>query len=394
MFAVIRTKSHFTTYVRRLFRNTHSSLHVNRLYDITLYVKYFNMYDKESEIEGKAIDDEQFLNYFIEQGFHKSATKQQIEDFIILQCNIRQLDFIIERNLDENIIYEDAKKEITYFEYKTDLKEKIPLAHNIYLSTMKSIVNQIETQRDYYHEKYFSKIKKQRLINDTFQYTIQKLKNFKLDATEFNLGKGSKERKEEVLQQTIDNNIEMLILFKDIFKDIFTDKNLSQISKVYRNDTYLHFILFEFKITRYITLSIKNNRSYKTKILYDLHLSLYEAYSNNIIVKYLHKIADKRTLKKYFSQDITEKKTQKHKQYLLILIDIPKNFIHLPLVLLGLDIGLDTNSVVKLIEVIAKNKNKNIKNKYLELMKKIDYYQLIEEHFVNFQIENHIDVYQ
>jgi len=179
-----------------------------------------------------------------------------------------------------------------------------------------------------------------------------------------------------------------------IFKDIFTDKNLSQISKVYRNDTYLHFILFEFKITRYITLSIKNNRSYKTKILYDLHLSLYEAYSNNIIVKYLHKIADKRTLKKYFSQDITEKKTQKHKQYLLILIDIPKNFIHLPLVLLGLDIGLDTNSVVKLIEVIAKNKNKNIKNKYLELMKKIDYYQLIEEHFVNFQIENHIDVYQ
>lgn len=413
-----RVKNHFSSYVRRLYRNTHSSLHVNRLYNTTLYLKYFDMYEIESELAGAGVDDEVFLNFFLKENYHSTATEQELQDFILLQINIRQLDFIMERDLDKDTILSDAKKELAYFEYKTDLKEELPIAHDIYLTTMTMLIKQCEKQVDYKNEKIFSKEGKQRAIDNTFLYTIQMIQNFTLDDKELKLGKGSKEEKVRILQEIIEQNIKMLQEFAFVFKNSIisqgvkkykyskqdrekdemkdkytTDYNTRDYSTINRHDSYMHFILFEFNIQKYISLSIENHQSNKTKILYDLHLALYEAYSNNIIIKYLHQIADKRTIKKHFANTASDEGIQLHHKYILNLIDIQKNFKHLPLVLLGLDLGLDTESVTGLVEAIDRYKNKNIKKNYLELMQKLEEYQTIEERFVHFKMKNFKDIY-
>ena len=389
-----RVKNHFSSYVRRLWRNTHSSLHVNRLYDTALYLKYFTMYEEVSNYNGAGFDDEEFLNFFIREALHKKASEKELEDFITLQINIRQLDFIMERNLDKDTVLKDAKKELAYFEFKINLKKELPIAHEIYVTTMTTLIQKCEKLTEYHNEKIFSKVKKQQLLDNTFFYTIQKLQEFKLDKTELNLGTTTTEEKEKLLQKIINDNIQMLNQFADVLAGTFTEEYDKRLAVMNRHGTYLNFLLFEFSIQKYITLSIEDNRQYNTPILYDFHLSLYEAYSNNIIVMYLHKIADKRTLKKYFEDNNSIDRIKHHKQFILSLINVQKNFKHLPLVLLGLDLGLDTNTIIKLVETIDGYKNKNIKDRYLQLMKDLEHYQLIEENFVNFRMEEFEDIYK
>ncbi len=397
-------ENYFAFYMRRLYRHSLSRYHITQQYNTSLQDTYFTLYEKLGTSKGAYQNDQEFLKKFermldankldcAENSFLPSDDynyHKALEDFNILQINTRQLDTIMECDKNIDLIKNRCEEELQKLDEV--FAKDYPRTYYILKKTYSTLLSKCSpTLKDEQTIKY------QDFVEDSFYFAHEDLRTLSLKSVLVNIGKGNEKYNKDFFDTQREIVLSMLDKFALIAKNTFLDPIRRQ--EILDKNSYFSFI-YEDEVIE-LTLDGED-----ISVFYDLYMALFKAYKIDMYVKYLSNVSPVK-LNKYLDQLKQDHLQNEYEEVSLYksLLYLRKDFKHLGLIIFGLEMGLNLNSVKNIakridsLENIAEedsppiytkktnptrnNKNKHLDNNFHKIRQIIHDYAFVENKIIN-----------